>query len=642
MKWNTPFTGALVALLFAGAVTLAPSAWGDARVQIVHAAPFADTVEGTSVTVAANGSPLLEDFLYTDFTDFLDIPAGDYELTVTPTGGTDPAITADVTLEDNVEYTVLATGDGVNQPLALWPLVNDFDAPATGNLNLRVLHAAPFASDSDDTEVSIRTAGGDVINGLVGVPYFGDSGFFEVPAGEIDFKVASNDGSTNLIDPESVVLPPELNVTVVAIGDGVNQPLGILALPVGEVETRDPVDLSVTGWWGTTNSSNEGLILQPIPAENRLVGTVYTYDPAGSGEPRWYTFDTCNPAVGASGCPDPGGFDGISATATVYEFTGGQFGDGTGVTGEAAGVLAIEFIDCDSGVASVELDSGETLMWDLRKLVETTDCSLDLRQAQFPLLANVNDGPIATGVSGLATFREWPGDRTLVMLELDGGPTGTDVSHAAHIHFNSLSEGGDIAFFLGPIDGLGTAPGKSWFLVDQSFDTLMEFDGHINIHESNAALGNIVARGNIGANAEVNTTASTLAPLRNGRTQIYDLPANPNAGAVPDGVDATAEFIEIGSSRTLVKLTLTDGSTGTTVSHPAHIHANSAAEGGGIVFFLGPIDGLGPATGVSYAIVNEGFDTLVNFDGHINIHESNAALGNIVARGDIGANAGGN
>ncbi|MGB0513616.1 MAG: DUF4397 domain-containing protein [Wenzhouxiangellaceae bacterium] len=146
MKWNTPFNGALSALLFAGAMSFAPNAWGDARVQIVHAAPFAATVEGTSVTVAANGSPLLENFLFKDFTDFLDIPAGNYELTVTPTGAESAAITANVTLEDNVEYTVLAVGDGVNQPLALWPIVNEFSTPATGNLNLRVIHAAPFAS----------------------------------------------------------------------------------------------------------------------------------------------------------------------------------------------------------------------------------------------------------------------------------------------------------------------------------------------------------------------------------------------------------------------------------------------------------------------------------------------------------------
>ncbi|PKL96424.1 MAG: hypothetical protein CVV18_01695, partial [Gammaproteobacteria bacterium HGW-Gammaproteobacteria-8] len=130
-----------------GSLVLAQAALADATVRIVHAAPFADTLEGTSVTVAANGAPVLQDFQFKDFTDVLPLPAGDYELTVTPTGAGEPAITADVTLEDGVDYTVLAVGDGVNQPLALWPLVNDAAAPGDGNLNLRIVHAAPFASD---------------------------------------------------------------------------------------------------------------------------------------------------------------------------------------------------------------------------------------------------------------------------------------------------------------------------------------------------------------------------------------------------------------------------------------------------------------------------------------------------------------
>lgn len=360
----------------AASLFLAQTALGDATVRIVHAAPFADTLEGTSVTVAANGGTVLENFEFKDFTDVLPLPAGDYELTVTPTGATDPAITANVTLEDGVDYTVLAVGDGVNQPLALWPLVNDAAAPGDGNLNLRVVHAAPFASDLAATQVSIRTAGGTVINGLTGVPYFAESGFFPLPAATYDVKVASNDGRTNFIDPLPVALPAGLDITVIAIGDGVNQPLGILALPVGELPLRQPVDLSVTGWWGTTNSSNEGLILQPIPAENRLIGTVYSYDPAGSGDARWFSFDSCDSPIGGGSCPNPGAFDGTTATATVYQFAGGNFGNGAGSTGAIAGTLAVEFIDCDSGVASIDLDSGETLMWDLRKLVQTVDCTL--------------------------------------------------------------------------------------------------------------------------------------------------------------------------------------------------------------------------------------------------------------------------
>ncbi len=347
--------------LAAGMVVSAASA--EVRVQIVHAAPFADSLEGTSVTVTANGGTVLEDFQFKAFTDYLTLPAGDYDLAVIPTGATDPAIDASVTLESGTDYTVIATGDGVNQPLTLWPLVDNVDAPATGNLNIRVVHAAPFADSSEATEVSIRTAGGVVVNDLVGVPYFAQSGFFEIPAGNYDLKVASNDGETNFIDPVAADLPAGVNLTVIAIGDGVNQPLGILALPVGELPVQLPVDNSVTGWWASRDTEREGFILQPIPAENRIVGTIYSWDPAGSGEQAWYTFD--------------GTIADRTATAEVQAFAGGQFLGTDPIEGAVIGTVDFEFLACDNILATLTLDDGGEFVWDLARMTQTLPCALD-------------------------------------------------------------------------------------------------------------------------------------------------------------------------------------------------------------------------------------------------------------------------
>ncbi len=134
------------------------------------------------------------------------MPAGTYTVDIVPVGATDPALTGDFTLEDDMSYTLYAQGNGVTQDLELQALVDNVDMPTEGNLNLRIVHAAPFAADLAATEVSIRTAGGDVVNGLVGVPYDANSGFFQIPAGTYDLKVASNDGSVNYID----ILPAEL------------------------------------------------------------------------------------------------------------------------------------------------------------------------------------------------------------------------------------------------------------------------------------------------------------------------------------------------------------------------------------------------------------------------------------------------
>jgi hypothetical protein len=69
---------------------------------------------------------------------------------------------------------------------------------------------------------------------------------------------------------------------------------------------------------------------------------------------------------------------------------------------------------------------------------------------------------------------------------------------------------------------------------------------------------------------------------------------------------------------------------------------NSASDGGGIDVYIAPIDGLAHPNNdaTSSQIVGRSYDELTSFDGHVNVHESNANLGNVIARGDIGANAG--
>lgn len=358
MKKLVMFTGALATLA-------ASSVFADARVRVVHAAPFGDTLEGTSVTVTANGDTLLEDFQFGDFTDYVALPAGSYDLAVTPTGASDPAIQASVDLSDDVDYTVLATGDGSNQDLALWPLVDDPADPGSGNVNVRVVHAAPFAAGSEATEVSIRTAAGDVVNELVGVPYFAESGFFAIPAGEYDLKVASNDGTVNYIDPLPAALPEGGDIVLIAIGDGANQPLGILALPVGQLETRAPVDNSAIGWWQSANAAEEGFVLQPIPARNQLVGTVYSYALDGSGDQAWFTLDS-----------GEAGFDGLEAMGAVYTASGAAPAGDESATIEEVGTFGIEIISCSEAVATIVFDEGAEATWTLDRLVQTVDCTL--------------------------------------------------------------------------------------------------------------------------------------------------------------------------------------------------------------------------------------------------------------------------
>lgn len=230
------------------------------------------------------------------------------------------------------------------------------------------------------------------------------------------------------------------------------------------------------------------------------------------------------------------------------------------------------------------------------------------------------------GISGSATFSQRMNDETLVKIMLDGTPDGG--MHPGHIHVNTAAEGGAIAVSFTPINGTtGMSVTNISALNDDTpitYDELLVFDGYINVHLSAAELGTLVAQGDIGQNELT------------GKFKSYVL----GEKAVP-GINGTATFRERANGSTLaileVQNTIPDS------SHPAHIHANSAAVGGGIVISLTPVNGstgmsmtnivaLDDMTAITYA-------QLLTYNGYINVHLSMAQLGVIVAQGNIGNNS---
>jgi uncharacterized lipoprotein YbaY len=99
------------------------------------------------------------------------------------------------------------------------------------------------------------------------------------------------------------------------------------------------------------------------------------------------------------------------------------------------------------------------------------------------------------------------------------------------------------------------------------------------------------------------------------------------------GVTGTVTFTErsVGSSESVVKIQLTGAPSGV---HPAHIHANTAIETGGIVHTLNSVDSSGNST----TNLTVPYETLINFDGYVNVHLDPSTLGTIIAQGDIGGN----
>lgn len=226
-----------------------------------------------------------------------------------------------------------------------------------------------------------------------------------------------------------------------------------------------------------------------------------------------------------------------------------------------------------------------------------------------------------SGISGVATFEEFEDGATLVTLQLSGTQAGGN--HPAHIHNNTVAEGGGIAIPLNNADG---STGISETIISPagggiSYSELIQFDGHVNVHVSEGD-GTVVAEGDIGGNTLTGTSVT------------YELHE-----ANASGISGEVVFEERNNGNTLATIELTG--TPAQGDHPAHIHDNSVAEGGGVAVPFNNVDG---NTGTSITNIraddtaeNLTYSALLEFNGHVNVHISDEDL-TVVAQGDVGAN----
>jgi len=230
-----------------------------------------------------------------------------------------------------------------------------------------------------------------------------------------------------------------------------------------------------------------------------------------------------------------------------------------------------------------------------------------------------------SGVSGTGLFTENNDGSITATLTVTGTSAGN--SHPAHVHFNTAAEGGGIAISLSAVDGATGTSTTTFNALDNStpisFSELRNFDGYVNIHLSDSNLATVVAQGDIGQN----DLTGTLKTYNLGERAVA-------------GISGTIEFAERINGEALATISLQNTPSGG--RHPAHIHMNSAVEGGGIAFPLDTVDGNSgisktniPSLGSSQGT---GYNDVLNYDGYINVHLSANNLATIVAQGDIGQN----
>lgn len=187
---------------------------GPAEVTVGHFAAFADSVAETAVDIRVNGATVLTDVVFGQISSALSVPttlpASDYLVEVVAGGST--AISATVSLESGESQFFAATGDGVNQPLALLPLVNETTSVEDA-AKFRLAHLAPFAADLGMTAVDIcHNEGTPVLENVA----FGDvtTPYLQLPAGDYNLVV-----SVAGTDCAPVFNIPALNLSAESIVD---------------------------------------------------------------------------------------------------------------------------------------------------------------------------------------------------------------------------------------------------------------------------------------------------------------------------------------------------------------------------------------------------------------------------------------
>ncbi|GAB4424448.1 MAG: DUF4397 domain-containing protein [Chloroflexi bacterium OHK40] len=228
-----------VALLMALAIIPAAFAQsGTAKVRVLHASPDAPAVD-----VYVNGNRALSNVEFFTASDYLDLPAGTYQVQVTPAGQPASAavIDASATIEAGKAYTIAATG----QLASIAPTIieDDLSAPAAGNAKVRVYHFSP-----DAPAVDVKVAGGDTLISNLAFPDASD--YLEVPAGSYDLQVTPAGASAVVIDLPGTAVESGRIYSVFATN--------VVASITPEVAVTTPAAAPATGGPTTLPATAEG------------------------------------------------------------------------------------------------------------------------------------------------------------------------------------------------------------------------------------------------------------------------------------------------------------------------------------------------------------------------------------------------
>lgn len=235
----------LVAAAFVGMVRGASAQDADAQIRVIHASPDAPAVD-----IWVNGSVAIESLEFGNATDWIALPAGSYDVAVTPAGADADSAVIEGTfdLEGGVYYNVAAVGflDAIEAQV----YVTDIAGLAEGQARVTVIHASP-----DAPAVDVAVAGGPVL--IEGLEFPDSSGALDVDGGTYDLEVRVAGTEDVALDLPGVALEAGTVYDILAIGTLEEGTLTVLPLTTAAAAAADSGDSEGVG--GTTSVPATGV-----------------------------------------------------------------------------------------------------------------------------------------------------------------------------------------------------------------------------------------------------------------------------------------------------------------------------------------------------------------------------------------------
>ncbi|MFC7063750.1 DUF4397 domain-containing protein [Halobacillus seohaensis] len=181
-----------------------PGMNGETMVRVLHASPNAQAVD-----IYVNGQQILQGVSYKQSSEYLRVPAGQYQIDIYPEGQTKkPILSQMVEVESGNMYTVAAAGTVDN--LQLIPVI-DSESVSPGKAKIRFWHLSPNAPSVD-----IAIKGGEVL--FRNVPFGKATRYLTLSPTTADLEVRAAGSNQVVLNVPNATLNPNQAYTAVAVG----------------------------------------------------------------------------------------------------------------------------------------------------------------------------------------------------------------------------------------------------------------------------------------------------------------------------------------------------------------------------------------------------------------------------------------